>query len=115
MIEHLWQHAITYPIDDTAVTSVTVVPAVPGKRFLVIDLEVATQVNNTVLFKSGTTALTGALDTTSKTVLSEKNNGVPVFCGRKLNEAFVIDLGSSDDINGFATVAFTDAEEFIPT
>lgn len=108
------QHAITYPISISGATSGAIVPAVPGKRAVMIYASVETAANNTIKFQSGATDVTGLITTAANTPIVFHNGGSTVIGCRDTNEALNLVLGTSGDATGWVQVVFQDNAQNIP-
>lgn len=100
----LQKGAKTVPIDFATSGDHTVHSVTGGRRFCVHYVFLQAENVVDVLFKSGSTALTGALAFAANTEKTWDNSGTAVFAGRATGENFVLNLSGNIQVNGFAVV-----------
>ena len=97
---------VTVPINTASSGDTTLHTPVSGTKFVVmrVNLRVATPVD--ILFKSGSTALTGGIPVSATVPLDLSNaGGYPELIGRAKDDALVINLGAAVQVDGYAVVA----------
>lgn len=88
-------------VDSAAGGSLTIVSGTSGKTIRILGLDLNTASSTTIQFKSGSTALTGAMTVTSKHLdpIVMNDQMVPWFTCAS-GEAFVITMGGAVQISG---------------
>jgi hypothetical protein len=97
-------NATTYAIDYATATDHTVRAIDAAHRFVVYQIFIEAEGAVDVTIKSGSTALTGAINFAANDEKEWKNGGVPVFRGRALGDDFVITLSAAEQVNGFVVI-----------
>jgi hypothetical protein len=102
----LWSRMKTVAITTTGASGdVTVHSTTSGLYFLCFYLYVQSANAISVTFKSGSTAISGAIPFLAVGEKTFVADGVPVFKGRAAGEAFVLNASGSTDLRGFAMIA----------
>lgn len=102
---------ITYPISTAGAGDQTVLAATPGKRWVAFHVFVEAGGATDLTFKSGSTAITGAITapTAPPLAIEFKNHLVPVLVGRDVNEALVVNSSNAVALEGFVVLGLVDS------
>ena len=92
------------PINFTAggAGDTTVRAAVTGRGWVITYLHLECSASIDLLFKSGTTALTGVIAITGTQVYDFEASGAPILKSSASGEAFVINCSGAADVDGWA-------------
>ena len=94
----------TYPINTTTAENAILFATPAGKFFTVYHVHIEAEANQSVLFLSEGTALSGPINIAANASLDLCNGGVPVFRGRTVGDDFKMTTSAGEQINGFFVV-----------
>lgn len=103
-LESLSRSVDTYEIDSAASGAVTVFTPSTGSRFVVYHVWLQAEAGDEVTFRSGSTDLSAAITFAANDVREFRNSGAPVFRGRAVSDAFVLNKLNAVQVNGFAVI-----------
>ena len=98
--------AINFTAGGAGDTTVRTVGA--GKRFVIHYLHLEASASIDMIFKSGTTALSGAIAITATQTYDFEMGGEPILKGAATGDDFIINVSGAADVDGWAYMSEID-------
>jgi hypothetical protein len=100
----IFDRARTVPINVATAADHTLHTPQSDRRWMLLDLYLQAEGNVDATFKSGSTAVSGAIALTTSLIIDRANQGLPIMAGRTAGQALVLTLSGAVQVNGWATV-----------